>query len=215
MANKDTRAKPRKNKRKPDAKQKTEDPVNARYEYRVWGGQRKARKLLASLATSSVNEQVADCYFLTDDPDWNTKVRDSTLKVKRLVTEEKGFEVWTRESPDTAKSTPPPFDQLFDDLHLDRVARGKKYSLPKAIKGLDDDHEARPVFVTKDRTRYRVGTVRAEVTDITIDATGEVLRTLAIEGDDLDELVALRKKLGLKGKDNVPVHVAIDAEVSS
>lgn len=186
-----------------------------KFEYRVWGKHKKARKLLDSIGTDKTVETLSDCYFLGDDPDWNAKVRDSTLKLKRLVAEERGFEQWTSDWYRESKETPAPFDDLFDDLHLDRLDRGKKFSIKRAVKGLDDDHEARPVFVSKDRVRYRVGSVRAEVTDITVVDTGEELHTIAIVGDDLDELVALRKQLGLKKSDNVAVHVAIDPDADS
>jgi len=188
-------------------------PPCGKYEYRVWGKHKKARKLLESLGTDKSVETIEDCYFLGDDPDWNAKVRDSTLKIKRLIAEERGFEQWTSEWHRKSKDTPAPFDELFDDLHLDRLNRGKKFSITKAVRGLDDDNDARPVFVTKQRVRYRIGTVRAEVTDITVVATGEELQTLAIVGNDLDELVALRKQLGLKKSDNVAVHLAIDPQV--
>jgi len=183
-----------------------------RYEYRVWGKRRKARKALKKLADSSSTEVMDDCYFLVDDPEWNAKVRDSTLKVKQLVGHKRGFERWTADWHTNAKRLDAPFDQLFDDLHLDRVQRGKRFSITKAVAKLDDDPAARPVFVKKCRTRYLIGSIRAEVTDITLTETGEELHTLAIEGADLDALVALRKRLGLKGLDNVPVHVAIDPE---
>ncbi len=190
------------------AKKKPTD--EGKYEYRVWGKHKKARKILDSIGTDKTTETIRDCYFLGDDPDWNAKVRNSTLKLKRLVTEERGFEQWTSDWYHTSKKTPSPFDDLFDDLHLDRLDRGKNFSITKAVKGLDEDHDTRPVFVTKERVRYRVGTCRAEVTDITVVDTQEELHTIAIVGDDIEELVALRKRLGLKKSDNVAVHVAID-----
>ncbi len=183
-----------------------------RYEYRVWGEYPKARKLLASIATDSSREQIEDCYFLTEDPSWNAKVRDSTLKVKQLVNESKGFEQWVSRWHTDGDSAPAPFDDLFDELGLDRPARGKSFSLERAVKDLDPEIAATAMFVTKDRKRYRVGDLKAEVTDVTVHETGEVLCTIAIEGNNLDNLVALRKKLGLKGEDNVAVHVAIDPE---
>lgn len=183
------------------------------FEYRVWGEYRKARKLLSSIGTDRQDEVIEDCYFLGDDPEWNAKVRDSTLKLKRLVAERRGFEQWESDWHPEADDIPAPFDELFDDLHLDRLQRGKSFSITKAVKGLGSDHDSRPVFVTKHRVRYRVGSSRAETTDIVIDATGETLETLAISGDDLDELVALRKQLGLKGEDNVAVHLAIDPTI--
>ncbi len=188
------------------------DHPGAHYEYRVWGRHRAARRKLAQLATPTVEQDIEDCYFLGDDHDWNAKVRNSTLKVKRLVGEERGFELWASQKHRVVDAVPEPFDQLFDDLHLDRVARGKSFSIERAVDDLDEGQATRPVFVTKHRQRYEVGSVTAEITDITVTATGEELQTLAIQGDDLDELVKLRKQLGLKGEENVAVHIAIDPE---
>lgn len=184
----------------------------ARFEYRVWGKHGKARSLLAELADESSSEQVDDCYLLVDDPSWNAKVRNNTLKIKQLVAEDKGFERWVSGKFRSSDDAPSPFDELYDQLDLDRVRGKGSYDLADAIARLDPAGDVRAVFVTKQRRRYRVGGLRAEVTDVEIAETGEVLRTLAIEGEDLDELVALRKKLGLRGEPNTPVHRAIEAE---
>lgn len=182
-----------------------------RYEYRVWGKHRKARKLLAELATSETTESVEDCYLLIDDAAWNAKVRDSTLKIKHLVSEDRGFEEWASGRYKAAEDVPSPFDAIFEALSLDRPQKGKKYSIERAVKDLKDlDVDVRPVFVTKERVRYRIGSLLAEVTDIEIVDSDEVLHTVSIEGDDLDELAALRKKLGLKKEPNIAVHQAID-----
>ncbi len=187
------------------------DDQKSRYEYRVWGAHRKTRKALARMATEESTEQVSDCYFVVDDQSVNAKVRDNELKIKQLVAEERGFERWTSDWHRAAKTAPPPFDTLFEELRLGREQRGKAFNLKKAVAKLDPDAAARAIFVTKSRTRYRIGSIRAEATDITLESTGEVLHSLAIEGDDLDELAALRKKLGLRDEENVAVHVAIDA----
>ena len=111
----------------------------ARYEFRVWGEHKKARKELKRRASEVVVEEFEDCYLFTDDPDWNVKIRDNTLKLKRLVTEKKGFEQWASGRHPTVDSTPSPFDMLFEDLRLDRPQRGKSYNLPKEIRRLDPD----------------------------------------------------------------------------
>lgn len=188
----------------------SQDDRSTRYEYRVWGEHRKARKMIAKLASDASTEKIRDCYLITDDASFNAKVRDNTLKVKELVAEDKGFERWASGRYRSADSTPSPFDVLFEELHLDRPQRGKKYDLVGAIENLDADLGVRAVFVTKKRQRYRIGTLRAEVTDIDVDDSDEVVRTLAIEGDDLSELVSLRKKLGLRDEENVAMHQFID-----
>ncbi len=190
----------------------TSEPTGARYEYRVWGKHGKARKLLAKLATEQMTETVNDCYLLIDDSSWNAKIRANTLKIKQLVAEHKGFEQWTSDRHRTADSTPSPFDTIFEQLGLDRPQRGEEYDLFAEIAALDANAGVRAVFVTKQRCRYRIGDLRAEATDIRILETGDVLYTLSFEGDDLDQLAALRKRLGLRGEDNVAVHHALDLE---
>lgn len=182
----------------------------ARYEFRVWGKHRKARKKLAELATATTRESFEDCYLIVDDLEWNAKVRDNTLKIKQLVSEDKGFERWSRTRYTTSKSTPTPFDEIFEALDLDRPQRGKKYSLQKAVRDLDPESAVRAVFVTKDRLRFEIGDLTAEVTDIGFADSDEVLHTLSVEGDDLKALVKLRKELGLRGEENIAMHQAID-----
>ncbi len=193
-------------------KQLTPEPTGARFEHRVWGKHRRARKLLAKLATEQTTEKVNDCYLLVDDPSWNAKIRNNTLKIKQLVAERKGFEQWTSDRHRTADSAPSPFDTVFEQLGLDRPQRGEEYDLFDEIAALDPASSVRAVFVIKERRRYRIGELRAEATDIKIRETGEVLHTLSIEGDDLDELAALRKRLGLRDEDNIAVHNALDLE---
>ena len=182
----------------------------AHYEFRVWGKHRKARKKLAKLASSTTHESFDDCYLIGDDPEWNAKVRDNTLKIKQLVSENKGFERWSRNHYTTSKATPTPFDEIFDALNLDRPQQGKKYDIERAVRELDPDSGVRAVFVTKDRQRFEIGDLVAEVTDISFADSDEILHTLSVEGDDLKALVALRKELGLRGEPNIAMHQAID-----
>ncbi len=185
---------------------------NSRFEYRVWGKHTRACRMLAKVADEETRELVEDCYLLVDDPSWNAKVRDDTLKVKELITENRGFEQWASSKHRSANDAPSPFDELYEQLDLDRVRRSDKFDLSDAVAALDPELDVRAVFVTKRRRRYRIGSLRAEVTNIKISETGESLRTVAIEGDDLDELVALRKKLGLRDEPNIPVHQVIADE---
>lgn len=185
-----------------------------RYEYRVWGKHRAARKILEDLADHVEEERVADCYLITGDASYNAKVRDNTLKVKELVDEDKGFEQWASGRHRSSDSVPSPFDDLFDRLALDRPQRGKKYDLVRAVRALRPRDGVTAVFVTKKRTRFLIGDLRAEVTDITLTKSGHVLRTLSIDGADLDELTRLLERLGLCDEPNVAVHQAILDDVS-
>lgn len=189
-----------------------QDTRRTRYEYRVWGKQRGARKTLKRLSTRESTERVDDCYLIHDEPGWNAKVRDDTLKLKQLMREDAGFERWASQRHESAGALPSPFDEVFEQLRLDRPQRGKSYDLRRAVPNIDPDSGVRAVFVTKRRETYRIGDLRAELTDITLCESGDVLHTLAIEGSDLDDLVALRKQLGLRDEPNVAVHEVIEAE---
>ena len=190
---------------------------DVRYEYRTWGRNKQARRILGKLACETTTEVVDDCYLLVDDEaDVNAKVRGGTLKVKQLVGRRKGFEQWSRRWYRAVEAAPAPFDDLADRLQRDRERRGSSFDLAEAVDRLDRKVDADAVLVRKHRTRHRIGSsIRAEVTDMTIVRTGEVLRCIAIEGDDLDELTALRKRLGLKKGDNVAVHVALGADLDT
>ncbi len=189
-----------------------EEPRNARFEYRVWGKHRKAEKLLRKLASEETRHDFEDCYLLIDDPTLNAKVRGNTLKIKQLVAEDKGFERWVAQKHLSSDTAPTPFDVMFDELELEQLQCDAPYDLAEAVDELDPDLGVRAVFVSKHRHRYRIGNLRAEVTEIEMVDTDEVLWTLAIEGDDLNELVALRKLLGLRDEPNTPIHQAIDPE---
>jgi len=186
-----------------------------RFEYRVWGDHTRAQRKLAKLADGETVERVNDCYLVTDDLSWNAKIRNNRLKLKRLVAERKGFERWVSGQYRSNDEPPAPFDQLSDELDLDRVRAKGSYDLSDAVDGLDPDLGVQVVFVAKRRRRYRVGDLKAEVTDISIVQTKQSMTTLAIEGDNLDDLVALRKKLGLKREPNTPVHQAIPQAIAA
>ena len=196
------------------AKRPTPKQTGSRYEYRVWGKHAAARKRLKRLADESTTERIKDCYLLVDDDSWNAKVRDNTLKIKQLVDERKGFEQWTSNRHRSADSAPTPFDEIFEQLRLDRPQRGKKYHIRDAVDGLEAGTDVRAVFVSKTRRRYRIGELRAEVTDIRVLDGDRTLHTLSIDGHDLAALRALRRELGLKASDNVAVHRVLD-EVTS
>lgn len=190
-------------------------PTAPRYEFRVWGRHKRTQKLLAQLAEEETTEQFEDCYLLTDETHVNVKIRNRRLKVKQLVERSQGFERWesTRYGRADADAVPAQFDDFFEALHRAREQHGKSFDLAKAVARLDERLDGRVVLVTKDRRRYRIGSMRAEVTDVTFGRTGNVLRTIAIEGDDLEELVRLRDRLGLDGARNVSLHRAIEADL--
>lgn len=186
-----------------------------RYEFRVWGRQRRAGRLLADLADTSTRERVDDCYLLVDDPSWNAKIRGGSVKIKQLISERKGFEHWVSERHRSAASAPSPFDDLLDGLGLDELLIDDSVDFSKVVALVDKSPNVRAIVVSKDRRRYSIGDLRAESTKIDVHQTCEVLHTLVIEGDDLGALKELRRELGIRGHDNVAVHHALADELGT
>ena len=170
--------------------------------------------MIRDLADSETREEVDDCYLIVDDFEYNAKIRDNRLKTKELVSEDKGFEAWTSQTHRSSESVPAALEPIYEALKLDRLRSKKRFSLADALKGLEDHEGVRAVQVTKRRRRYALGELKAEVTDVEIHPSGEVVRTLSIEGNNLRDLVKLRKTLGLKGESNTAVHQFIDDEFS-
>ncbi len=196
------------------SEQRKSSEGDARYEFRVWGEHPKALKKLESMASGESLEEIEDCYLLIDNPDLNAKVRKSAIKVKQLLSVERGFERWSTEWHRDADSAPTPLDEVFEDLDLARGQRKKRFDLDKAVEEMDDDLDARAVFVTKRRRHFVVGSIRAEVTQMSIRGRKAPLHTFAIEGQDLDALDALRRELGFKRRHNQATHVKLEKEAS-
>jgi hypothetical protein len=68
----------------------------------------------------------------------------------------------------------------------------------------------RALPVRKNRRRFRIGSIKAEVTAVRVDGEPDRLATMAIEGPNLPELVELRDHVGLGDAPNLALHLAVD-----
>ena len=193
-----------------DRKQSEPDP---RYEFRVWGEQNDARKLLSDLAGNGRKERLNDCYLLNGDPSHNAKIRHSRLKLKHLEEERLGFQRWSTAWHRVPKDVPEPFDKLLADISRAELRSDDiQHILAEAADGLDGEYTVRAVFVTKRRRLFKIGSMKAEATTVKIEGRPGSLSTVAIEGPDLHELIRLRQTLGLAHAPNLAVHEAVARE---
>lgn len=182
-----------------------------RYEFRVWGQREEVAKRLSVLAESEQRHRLEDRYLLVGDTACNIKIRENRLKVKRLINVRSGFQwwssVWLRDAPGGAQS----LERVLDGLGPDqRLPRSDQRVLARAIGGLQRSDRIRAVTVTKRRRRFRLGSVKAESSIVRIAGRPDRLRTVAIEGRNLDDLVHLRSSLGLGHLPNLALHLAVD-----
>lgn len=196
-----------------ETKQSGPDP---RYEFRVWGEQPDARKLLSDLAGTVRKERLSDCYLLNGDPSHNAKIRHSRLKLKHLEEERLGFQRWSTAWHRVPKDVPEPFDKLLGDISRAELRSDDiQHVLAEAADGLDAQDALRAVFVTKRRRLFKIGSMRAEATTVKIDGRPGSLSTVAIEGPDLHELIRLRETLGLAHAPNLALHEAVAREFAT
>ncbi len=186
---------------------------NARYEFRVWGKRKDACKRLSKLADVELEEELHDCYLLVADRGCNAKIRRNRLKVKTLIGKHSGFERWSTMWHQVSAEAPQPFDQLMSELS-NRRPQKRSYgrTVAKTIDKLDLDNDVRAVVVDKRRRRFHLGSIRAEATDLIVQGQPGRLRTLAIEGRDLDDLIKVRSLLGLAKVPNLALHLAVELQ---
>ena len=161
----------------------------ARFELRAWGAAGdRARGLLGRLAGPRQRERLVDHYVLLADRADCVKVRDGRLKVKWALDRPAGLTAW---------SAP-----CWADLR-----RGRRSKSPAG-----DAAGAQPAVVTvhKERERFLLDGVVAEVTRMTLPGPGHVMHTVGIEGPDLRTVLVLARRLQLDPADNRPVHHALE-----
>ena len=184
----------------------------SRYEFRAWTDGAHGLELLESWAQSSTTERFHDCYLIGEDPTYNVKVRDGELKLKHLIDERRGFQLWNRLRKRDFTLVATPLESVIDSLEDidDEDHRAIADRLNSVLKS-DDTMLAVPV--SKKRRLFRSGLIRGEVTEVKIAAGKRPSRltTVAIEGPNLRPLVALRASLGLADEPNRPYHVAVGA----
>jgi len=185
----------------------------AKYEFRVWDPKRKVSRQLATMAEFDYGERLHDCYLLVADKSYNAKIRRNRIKIKRLVGEQAGFQCWSSKWLSSPNDAPKPFGRLLSELHsLRPVPDDFERELTRILRGLRLEKGVRPVFVTKRRRRFYLGSMKAETAEIKVRGHKSSRSTVAIEGSDLNDLIHLRSGLGLTKVPNLAFHLAISRQ---
>ena len=188
--------------------------ASPRFQYRVWDELHEPTARLHRLAHQPRIEHRRDTYLLGTDPKHNLKLRGQRLEINELVQVAAGFEQWHRIGlhplPSTtgevhhwlhefAESTTPLLAEYPADSRV-----GRRRLLETATS-----YGLRLVAVIKRRERFVIGSLRAETTAMWLTEAGIALNCVAIEGKDLPALSALRVQLGIEGRQNKAVPLAL------
>ncbi|HVM57647.1 MAG TPA: hypothetical protein VMT74_09300 [Gaiellaceae bacterium] len=178
--------------------------IAARWEWRTFGEgfESEAEQAFRVRKPERVHES-DELYLLSERGGDTVKVRDELLDVKHLEhVNEDGLEQWTpvlkaefpvgREVVETVlaglNSEPPPLAR--DAYALDEL-------LEEVVRPSDD---LLAVEVHKLRRRYTIGGCMAELTDVRTEHGST--RTIAIESEDDEQVIALVRELGLAARPN-------------
>lgn len=186
-----------------------------RYEFRAWGDWEHLRAKLADLATGQRHQRLHDCYLLVPASRLCAKIRKDQLKLKRLVEEESGFQRWASTWYENAERAPKPFRSFLRELAQRDHDEMDRSWLREVAGEIGPKLDVHPVFVTKDRDRFRLGPIRAELTQVTFQNQAGRLSTIAIEGPDIGHLKPLRSLLHLSHMPNVSFLEAVASSKSA
>jgi exopolyphosphatase/guanosine-5'-triphosphate,3'-diphosphate pyrophosphatase len=173
-----------------------------RWEWRSFGvrfGDAETR--LGALTPQGVQES-DEVYLLSGAGD-NVKIRDALMDIKVLrEVDANGLEQWT---PVMKAGFPLPATdvaRVFESLRLPLPSLSRaSYTLEELIDAFAEASNAvRRVKVHKRRTRYRVGSCMAELSDVV--ANGKPTRTVAVESEDAAAVIRAVRDLGLGGYTN-------------
>jgi exopolyphosphatase/guanosine-5'-triphosphate,3'-diphosphate pyrophosphatase len=169
-----------------------------RWEWRTFGTDfGAAEDVFAALEPTGIQE--SDEVYLRTDSAPIVKIRDGLMDVKALqAVSPEGLEQWV---PVMKEGFPLPaadLSKVFGMLEiapppLDRDSYTPEQFLSEVI---ESHPEVSAVPVRKRRVRYTLGGCMAEVTDLLVD--GVPMRTIAIESEDPDQVIAAVESAGLE-----------------
>lgn len=178
----------------------------ARFEYRAWGEALTALEgQIVRVGRSSGTRDSRETYIVSPaDPSINSKIRDELLDVKVLVRVHAGFQQWEPRLkcgfPLTDAAVRRSF---FPLLGLDHPALDRIEYTPQQL--VDEVISICPglvvVEVGKHRRDFVLEGCLAEITAVAL--PDRSLQTVAIEGEDAAEVVAVGSQIGIDVYENV------------
>ena len=183
--------------------------IIGRWEWRGFGDRTEAVQRHFETLTPNSVEESDETYVLSVRTVGSVKVRGGLLDVKRLVqVSDEGLEQWTPIAkdpfPETASRLQSALAELGVDIPLEREAYTLAELLDEVVAGCPDLHA---VGVHKTRRRFTVGGSMAELTDAHV--AGRDARTIAVESEDHDRVLATLRELELRPRPNVSVPRAL------
>jgi exopolyphosphatase / guanosine-5'-triphosphate,3'-diphosphate pyrophosphatase len=186
-----------------DDENRPKPEVIGRWEWRAFGEQLDAvQRRFAALSPERVQES-DELYLLAPADDVTVKIRHDLMDIKRLEqVNENGLEKWL---PIVKAAFPLGAADVGKVLGILGIRVESPARSSKRDEFVDElvgsKAVLRAVRVHKERARYTVSGCMAEVTEVR--AEGQATRTIAIESEDPERLIAVVREFGLASLPNV------------
>jgi exopolyphosphatase/guanosine-5'-triphosphate,3'-diphosphate pyrophosphatase len=179
--------------------------IVGRWEWRGFGARTEAVEGRLEELTPNDVEESDETYLLSGRSDASVKIRDGLLDVKRLVrVSDEGLEQWIPivkdPFPEEAARLRTALALLGVEIPLERKTYTLSQLLDEVVTPSPDLHR---VDVHKTRRRYTIGGCMAELTDAHVEGRG--VRTIAVESEDHDLVLATLRELDVRPLPNVSV----------
>jgi exopolyphosphatase / guanosine-5'-triphosphate,3'-diphosphate pyrophosphatase len=175
-----------------------------RWEWRAFGDEfSEADAFFAAMAPTGIQES-DEVYLVSSIPGKVVKVRAGLMDVKSLESvDAAGLEQWVPVLKVGMPLSPEDADRFRATLGLPpRTSDRERYTLDELVAELAELlPELRAVPVHKKRLRYSVGGCMTEMTEVVVE--GRRSRTVAVESENADRVVAVVEQLGLSGRANI------------
>ena len=176
--------------------------VAPRWEWRTFGSHFGAAEAFFADLDADVIQESDEVYLLSHG-EANVKIRDELVDIKVLNdVNAAGLEQWIPVMKAAFPLASPDVAMLYEALELRQSAMDSDaLTMDRLFEELAAaEPPIRPIAVHKRRARHTVGGCMAEITDLVVD--GQTTRTIAIESEDPDAVVAAVELAGLQGHVN-------------
>jgi exopolyphosphatase / guanosine-5'-triphosphate,3'-diphosphate pyrophosphatase len=152
----------------------------------------------------------SDLYLLSAESDASVKVRDGLMDVKRLLAvNDDGLEQWQPVLKTEFPLGRADVESVLEALAVDAPPPTPPVDTVEELAASSPD--VRTVLVVKQRQHYSIAGCMAEVSEL--QAGDATTRTLAIEAEDPERVIAVVRELGLSARTNVCMARGIKALV--
>jgi exopolyphosphatase/guanosine-5'-triphosphate,3'-diphosphate pyrophosphatase len=172
--------------------------ITPRWEWRTFGSDfGAAEEVFAALEPTAIQE--SDEVYLRTGSGPIVKIRDELMDVKVLqAVSPEGLEQWIPVMKESFPLAATDVAKVFAMLEIASPPLSRdSYTLDQFLSEVLEPHpEVSAVPIHKKRVRYTLGGCMAEVTDLQID--GVPMRTIAIESEDPDKVIAAVNAAGMQ-----------------